>query len=112
MTKYWYCLYDPGYRGNYNIRSTTSFKAACAGLRKMVSESSTEDGGCIYDSDPGKLAPRFQYGQIAPSLVGVIQKEGYKSKDYILYKRKPRTVVRYWPEYIVHYDGSLTARKK
>lgn len=112
MTKYWYCLYDPNYKGNYNIHSTTSFKAACAGLRRLLSEHSMEEGGCIYDSDPAKLAPRYQYGQIAPSLVAYIQIEGYRSREYILFKRKPRTAMKYWPEFIVHYDGSLTPRKK
>lgn len=125
MTKYWYCLFDPDYRGNYNIRSTTSFKAACANLRKMLSDSAAETG-CIFDSDPSKLPPRYEFEKISPTLVAsmvegisstrkvsVMQfKQKFPAIEYILIKRKPRTAFRYWPEYIVHYDGSLTPRKK
>lgn len=124
MTKYWYCLFDGEYRGNYNIRSTTSFKAACANLRRMMKESGAETG-LIFDSDPSKLSQRYEFEAISPTLVASMREgiskrkvsiSGYKQKfpgvEYILSKRKPRTAFRYWPEYVVHYDGSLTPRKK
>lgn len=128
MVKYWYCLYDGGYMGNYNVHTTTSFKAACANLRKLLdNNASVGEGGCIYDSDPKKLAPRYEFDQIPPSLVAYMEIRDSKNRklrlsmnpkvrvparEYILSKRKPRTAMRYWPEYVVHYDGSLTAVKK
>ena len=135
MVKYWYCLHDVNYYGHHNIHVTTSFKAACANLRKIMVEEGAGyggDAGCIFESDPRKLPPRYEYGGgFPPSLSAIMDMRPSKTRsvnikiaftnyppvkkpanEYVLYKRKPRTAMRYWPEYIVHYDGSLTAVKK
>ena len=131
MVRYWYCIYDPESRYHYNVHYSASFKTACANLRKeLESIAHTDEYGRIYNEEPPNLM--FYNGSTTPdSLMAVMEITtvtpktiktktdhwGFTTKinserEYILRKKAARTPMRYWPEYIVRKDGSLTAKKK
>lgn len=127
MTKYWYGPYDP-VLGLMSQDTAVTFKSACAKLRKILSSMLfTGEMGVIYNADPMHLAPRYHVDRISPTVVATMYSTDsrtrthrstarpdlkFPDREFILSMRKPHTAYEYWPEYIVHYDGSLTAVKR
>lgn len=113
---YYAVLMDPDYMGVYRIKESRTPKGCYAALRKMIKDEGAEYG--LITTKKPKMGQI--YSRYPPETVGimnvVISKEKVRvgnamipKDNYVLYTRIPNKAMKYWPGYIVLYDGTLKA---